>query len=302
MITKTNHGLVEWSRTHLGLGYVYGTFFSALITEYLLQQKAAQFPKKYTADYLRRSRRWIGKNAGDCVGLIKGYYWHDPVTNKVIYKLDGRPDYSADGMFKAAQEMGGRTASQNLGITWGYLENTPEIPGLLVWRTGHIGVYVGNKKVIESRGVDYGVVETDISNRGWMRWCKCPYISYDPALPTPLPIEEGEKMNPYNEPTKTYPAGRLFTGNDARWFIFELIKRGHNLISNSDQAGPNTWAAIYKEQEKAGVPIGDATELTRMALKGQIGSSALVLENARLKSENEALKKKVSNAVAELLK
>ena len=82
------------------------------------------------------------------------------VQNKVFYRFEGRPDSSANGMMANAKIMGGKTASQNLGVTWGYLANIPERPGVLVWRDGHIGVYIGNKLVIESRGVDYGVVKT----------------------------------------------------------------------------------------------------------------------------------------------
>ena len=108
--------------------------------------------------------------------------------------------------------------------------------------------------------------------------------------------EDEDMKNPYQEPTQTYPAGQTFRGNDAKWFIFELIERGHNLIASSDVAGQNTWAAIYTEQEKAGIPVGDANELTRMALKGESGVAVIL----KLQGENAGLRKRMADALVSI--
>jgi len=55
----------------------------------------------------------------------------------------------------------------------------PEIPGLAVWKDGHIGVYVGGGYVIEASGTSKGVVKTKLTERGFTHWLKIPYISYD---------------------------------------------------------------------------------------------------------------------------
>ena len=178
MIPKTDVGLVDWCHLRMGDGYVYGTYFSALITEAIIQAKAKQYPSVYTAGYITRSRKWIGKLAGDCVGLIKGYYWYDPIANRVVYRLDNRPDTSADGMYYSGQRIGGKSSDQNFNKTWGYIGTIPEHPGMLVWRKGHIGVYIGKGDVIESRGVDYGVVMTRLADRAWTSWVMCPSITY----------------------------------------------------------------------------------------------------------------------------
>lgn len=56
----------------------------------------------------------------------------------------------------------------------------PDIPGIIVWKPGHVGVYVGNKAVIEctlgSRGD--GIVKTPLSSAGWKYWLKVPEIMY----------------------------------------------------------------------------------------------------------------------------
>ena len=54
----------------------------------------------------------------------------------------------------------------------------PDIPGLAVWQQGHIGIYVGDGKVVEAMTTTVGVVTTDLNNRGWTHWLKIPYINY----------------------------------------------------------------------------------------------------------------------------
>ena len=54
-----------------------------------------------------------------------------------------------------------------------------EVPGLAVWKSGHIGVYIGDDQVIEAMGTKYGVVKTQLQGRGWTHWLEIPYINYD---------------------------------------------------------------------------------------------------------------------------
>jgi hypothetical protein len=61
----------------------------------------------------------------------------------------------------------------------GPISTMPDIPGLAVWHEGHIGVYIGNGQVIEAMGTRYGVVKTELVDRGWTHWLKVPYINYD---------------------------------------------------------------------------------------------------------------------------
>lgn len=54
-----------------------------------------------------------------------------------------------------------------------------DIPGILVFMAGHVGVYIGHGKVIEARGHAYGVVETNLIGRGWKEWGKLDWITYE---------------------------------------------------------------------------------------------------------------------------
>ena len=60
----------------------------------------------------------------------------------------------------------------------GRIYTLPEIPGILVFMPGHVGIYIGGGRVIVARGFNYGVVETDIKDRPWESWGKCPWIKY----------------------------------------------------------------------------------------------------------------------------
>lgn len=160
----TPDGLIADVTARLGQGYVYGTYFSSVITEAIIQAKAKQYPERYTPDYIERSRKWIGQYAGDCVGLIKAYYWRKP-DGSIQYKYEGRADMSASGTYTAAHNKG-------------KINTMPDRPGLGVYKPGHIGVYVGGGYVVESRGVDYGVVKTRLADRGWTHWLEIPYIEY----------------------------------------------------------------------------------------------------------------------------
>ena len=145
-------------------GYWYGTYLPQVGTEVLLQAKAKQYPTRYTPDYILRSRKWLGMSVCDCAGLIKGLYWIADFGGK----YQSATDLSANGLLARC-------------TVTGPISEIPETPGLLVWKEGHVGVYVGNGSVVESRGVDYGVVMTALKDRGWSKWGKIGFITYEAA-------------------------------------------------------------------------------------------------------------------------
>ena len=54
----------------------------------------------------------------------------------------------------------------------------PDIPGVLVFMPGHVGVYIGDGEVIEARGHKFGVVKTKLKNRKWVNWAMVDEIQY----------------------------------------------------------------------------------------------------------------------------
>lgn len=162
----TNIGLVEYAQKALTekWGYVWGTF-GQLLTEVLYQQKLQQYPNQVGSFKSFIRTNWLGRKVTDCVGLIKGYYW----SESGMLKYNPINDVNANSMFSLAKEKG-------------IIESIPDIPGLCVWKQGHIGVYIGNGQVIEARGTKYGVIQTPLREAGstpWTHWLKCPFIEYE---------------------------------------------------------------------------------------------------------------------------
>lgn len=162
---KTSKGLVEYAAAQLGRPYWYGTFGNTA-TKDLLQMKKGQYPAHYQQARMEKYNSQLGKRVHDCVGLIKGYLWSDSPNGKPVY--NSSQDVSANGMLLKCRERG-------------RIYTLPEIPGVLVFMPGHVGVYIGGGKVIEARGFNYGVVETDVKDRPWETWGKCPWINYPTA-------------------------------------------------------------------------------------------------------------------------
>lgn len=152
-------------------GYVWGTYGNVL-TESLFAYKKEQYPDGVGNHAAFIEENWLGRRTADCIGLIKGYAWLDTSNMTIGYAKNGMPDYGTDQMYQAAKDAG------VLNVDYGTLDTMPEIPGLMLWKKGHVGVYIGNGYVIEAMSTKKGVGKTELSGRGWQGWCKLPYIDY----------------------------------------------------------------------------------------------------------------------------
>ena len=175
---KTAKGLVEYAKAQLGRPYWNGTF-GQVASKDLYDQKKRQLPKKYQWEY---DPAEAGIKVHDCVGLIKGYmFCKNTKDTNPIYNED--LDMNESMMWNACK-------------TKGDISTMPDVTGILVFKTGHVGVYIGGGEVIEARGRSYGVVKTRLTDRGWTGWGYYPYITY----------EEPKKEDPKQE---AKPAGTI---------------------------------------------------------------------------------------------
>jgi peptidoglycan hydrolase-like protein with peptidoglycan-binding domain len=179
----------------------------------------------------------------DCVGLIKGYYWaKDDGTQ--VYGLDGRLDKGADGMFSVAKVKG-------------KISTLPEIPGLLLYSPGHVGVYVGGGYTVEARGFNYGVVKTKVSQRSWSYWYQCPYIDY---LTEESPTQP-EAPNANEQRLLSYASSQtMIRGNDVKQLQEMLLQLGYTPGKADGIYGPSTKAAVVTFQKKNGLEADGRVE------------------------------------------
>ena len=167
---KTSTGLVEYARAQLGRPYWFGTF-GQTSSEKLWNDKAKQYPKYYSDTRKKKAvPAQCGKKVHDCAGLIKGYMWSAGPDAPAVYKAD--QDWSADTMYTRA-------------TIKGPISTIPERPGVLVWRKGHIGVYIGGGKVIEAKGFDYGVIESNLKGSTFTHWLEYSLITYEKGTEKP---------------------------------------------------------------------------------------------------------------------
>ncbi len=136
------------------------------VTPELIEEKAAKYPKWYTAE--RRAALYRHADAGvrgfDCSGLVKRWlmgglehYHHEPAL-----------DWNARRMFDWASESG-------------TLDTLPEEPGVLLNMQRHVGVYLGGGQVIEATTAfrpDGGVQRTTINMQKWTDWYRHSLIQY----------------------------------------------------------------------------------------------------------------------------
>ena len=171
-MTKTNAGLVEYCRAQLGLPYWYGTFGQTASAS-LLASKKKQYPKYYTASDFSTQ---FGKRVHDCAGLPKGYLWSATPTSAPKY--DAGTDWGATAFYQHCNKKG-------------TIDTFDHVPGRLVFKgkpskMTHVGVYVGDGKIIEAKGHKYGVVESKL-DKTWDYWGQCELFEESAPAPAPQP-------------------------------------------------------------------------------------------------------------------
>ena len=226
----TNKGLVEYAKKCLALGensvYVYGTFGNKLTTS-LATSKYKQYPKINTSSRTTKYKKLCdGKHyAFDCVGLIKSYYWGG--YGKTTYKSS--QDVSANGMYTKAKVKGNISTIDKNKV------------GLLVQMNGHIGIYIGNGEVIESTiSTKYakqshglgGVCKTKLSDRKWLHWLECPFITYEKETKTTTTTSKAKGTITINSGT-----WNVRKGAGTSYAIVKVVKGGTKLNYYSTSNG-----------------------------------------------------------------
>ena len=186
---KNNIELVEYCKNlyNSGARYWFGCF-GQVASAALYKTKKQQYPSQYKSSRDAQIKKDISnkKIVTDCSGLIKGFMMMRD-NGQIVYTPS--LDLGANTYYNKATEKG-------------TIKTMPDIPGLAVWKSGHIGVYIGGGELIEARGFDYGVKKYNISERPYTHWLKIPGLEYITSGLSPQPIPEPA---PAPEPAaKTY--------------------------------------------------------------------------------------------------
>lgn len=125
--------------------YVYGAKYNDNpITVKLINRLRAENSQVYTHNYYTKALTKVGKNAIDCSGLVCHCWGISDIGSWSIHYLPNeKPNSYASVSLKEL------------------------IAGDAVWKSGHVGLYIGNGKVIEARGIDYGVQITNLTDQLW---------------------------------------------------------------------------------------------------------------------------------------
>lgn len=220
-----NTEFVNNALKYKGYGYVYGA--KGQMYSKAEAERMAKSGSKSDYYYLTTCKRWFGHYVTDCSGLV-----YLALGKKNMRRADGYMDSC-----KVKGDIG----------------SIPNIKGLIVWKKGHIGIYLGDGKVIESQGVAYGVVITKVNERPWTKWGKLPDIDYaaDPK-PTPAPgCFFTLKRTLYWMTKKLGRKATNMHGDDVRLVQTRLINLGFSCGKDGADGsyGENTYNAVRDFQK-----------------------------------------------------
>lgn len=166
--------------------YALGTY-GQNITKSLVTAKTKQYPAWYTTHDLTAYTN-NGHRGYDCCGLVKGILWGATDTKQAKYGSNGVPDNGTESIYKDLKNK---------------CKPSEAKPGYILHMQGHVGIYIGDGKVIEATGGSKRCVAlTSINYQKWTGAGESPYLIYDnkpepkpePPAPTPTPTPAAFKV------------------------------------------------------------------------------------------------------------
>lgn len=216
----TGVGLAEFAKTKLGTAYVFGSKQpgDGPLTQARVNTLAKLYPSHFTQAYLNKiaAKKLIGKICCDCSGLISWY------TGRVL---------GSSQLYAQAYARLPISQYKKFAI------------GTVLWRSGHVGVYIGNGLLIEAKGIDYGTVESKVENTKFTHGLTFSWINYTYDEKVSDVTYKG--TNPYPVPTSTVRMGN--SGNNVKWLQWELTEAGLD-IRIDGSFGNATYVALKKFQ------------------------------------------------------
>lgn len=154
--SKTTSGLIDYCYAQLGKPYWMGTFGNTASADLLAANRRRLGEQYYPDPGVPAFTSQFGERVHDCVGLIKGYRWSDTPTSAPQYVVS--EDVNVEGLYSQCTTRG--------NVDFSHTE-TAHLIGMCVFDSSltHVGVYVGNGKIIEAQGHAYGIVMNEAYDR-----------------------------------------------------------------------------------------------------------------------------------------
>lgn len=235
-------------------GYIWGTSGQTWTAtkQKNLENKYASDPTKYI-NYKNGAKyggKWIGHTVSDCSGL---FVWAFKVFNQKIYH-GSNTIFKSYTTNKCTLKNGARTDGKQIK------------PGSAVFLNDngnrhHIGLYIGNGKVIEEKSTQAGVVESNLSK--WNEIGELKGVEYDSMAEYIYPVIRSGN-----------------SGFDVKTMQECLVKLGYQ-ISVDSKFGPETETALKKYQARHGLKTdGICGPLTWKTIEQELGYNPFTNEHA----------------------
>ena len=259
--------------------YMLGTFGQPVTTSLILS-KAKQLPAWYTKAKQNKLIGHVGNYAFDCIGLIKAVFWGWSANKSDTH---GGAKYQSNGLADVNETGFLNQYCYDVSTKFAAIER-----GEVVWMSGHIGVYIGDGKVIEcSPKWQNNVQVTYLANIGyttghsrtWTKHAKIKLLSgYSSAIKpdnsfnrdTIIRLQKlfGTTQDGYlsaqclsDQPYNTIPAGLKEVYADkigANMPGSELIEKIQKWVGArvDGKAGKETWTKLQQKMKKIGIYEG----------------------------------------------
>lgn len=151
-MTEQEEKIVAWCKSKVGCGYAWGAT-GQVLTERHITALQSRYGERVRAAVIRK---WLGKQVYDCA------------------------TFARSAMRQAGIRMVSGASSQWKRTPWaerGTIDTLPAERVCCLYRTSpnanpmqHVGVYLGNGRVIDARGSQAGVIERGLQEYPWTHW------------------------------------------------------------------------------------------------------------------------------------
>lgn len=152
--TRTREESVQIANTIAGsYNYIFGyKEYMNPVSKSRIDELARQNPATFTQHYIDKARKFIGKNAIDCSGLVCTCLG---ISNIGSYSICDLPIHCPK--------------------IYSYVPMDERMPGDILWKKGHVGLCKDKNNIIEARSINAGVSVFSFTSQNWMKCIRPKY-------------------------------------------------------------------------------------------------------------------------------